>query len=179
MRSFICLLAITASLRVQGQAAKPAPPAAPPAAGRAAAGPAAAGPAAASYVAVSVNGGKLPSVDRVSDSNGTKYLVEFDEMVLAIRARGEFRAALRYRQSLAVKGSALSREPIQRMTVYGRFEVHGNTLRFIPDPKRGGKGIEILDGTFAPGRIDVPFWYRNGQVSRQAQVVLKRDDSRF
>jgi hypothetical protein len=136
-------------------------------------------PATASYVAISVNGGKLPSVDRVSDSQGTKYLVEFDELVVAIRPRNEFRAALRYRQSLAVKGSALSQEPIQRMTVYGRYEVRGTTLRFIPDPKRGGKGIEMLDGTFAAGRIDVPFWYRNGQVSRQAQVVLKLDASRF
>jgi hypothetical protein len=133
----------------------------------------------ASFVAVSVNGGKLPSVDKVSDAAGTRYLVEFDELVLAIRPKGEFRAALRYRQSLAVQGSALDREPIQRMTVYGRYETRGNTLRFIPDPKRGGRGIEMLDGTFAPGHIDVPFWYRNGQVSRKAQVVLQRDDSRF
>lgn len=140
---------------------------------------AAAGPAVASYVAASVNGGKLPSVDRVTDSQGAQYLVEFDELVLAIRPRGEFRGALRYRQSLAVKGAALSREPIQRMTVYGRYEVTGNRLRFIPDPKRGGRGIEILDGTFSGRRIEVPFWYRNGQVSRQAQVVLQRDDSRF
>ena len=137
------------------------------------------GPALASYVSVSVNGGKLPSVDQVSDPHGTRFVVEFDELVLAIRAGSQFRASLRYRQSLAVRGTPLSREPIQSMTVYGRYEVRGNALRFVPDPKRGGKGIEILDGTFAPGRIDVPFWYRNGQVARQAQVVLKRDDSRF
>lgn len=137
------------------------------------------GPALASYVSASVNGGKLPSVDRVTDTEGTQYLVEFDELVLALRARNEFRASLRYRQSLATKGSAITREPIQSMTVYGRYEVQGSALRFIPDPKRGGRGIEILDGTFAAGRIDVPFWYRNGQVSRKAQVLLKRDDSRF
>ncbi len=140
---------------------------------------AASGPALASYVAVSVNSGKLPSTDQVNDAAGTRYLVEFDELVLAIRAGSQFRASLRYRQSLAVKGTVLSREPIQSMTVYGRYEAHGNALRFIPDPKRGGKGIEMLDGTFAPGRIDVPFWYRNGQVSRKAQVVLMRDSSRF
>jgi len=137
------------------------------------------GPATASYVAVSVNGGKLPSRDKVSDKDGTQYVVEFDELVLALRPGYQFRAALRYRQTLALKGSALGRDPIQRMTVYGRYEVQGNALRFVPDPKRGGKGIEILDGTFTPGRIDVPFFYRNGQVSRRAQVVLKRDDSRF
>lgn len=141
--------------------------------------PAVVGPATASYVAVSVNGGKLPSVDKVSDRDGTQYLVEFDELVLAIRPGNEFRAALRYRQTLALRGSSIGRDPIQRMTVYGRYAVQGNALRFIPDPRRGGKGIEILDGTFAGDRIDVPFYYRNGQVSRKAQVVLKLDKSRF
>lgn len=139
----------------------------------------AAGPMLASYVAVQVNGGKLPSTDIATDPHGTKFLVEFDELVLAIRANSLFRASLRYRQSLAEKGAALVREPIQSMTVYGRYEVRGNALKFIPDPKRGGKGIEILDGTFAGERIDVPFFYRNGQVTRRAQVVLKRDPSRF
>jgi hypothetical protein len=138
-----------------------------------------AGPPLASYVSISVNGGTLPSTDVVTDPHGTRFLVEFDELVLSLRARNEFRASLRYRQSLAEKGVAMRREPIQSMTVYGRYEVNGNGLRFIPDPKRGGKGIEILDGTFAGGRIDVPFWYRNGQVSRKAQVVLRRDPSRF
>jgi len=138
-----------------------------------------AGLALASYVSVSVNGGKLPSTDIATDPHGTRYLVEFDELVLAIRARNEFRASLRYRQSLAEKGAAIRREPIQSMTVYGRYEVRGNALRFVPDPKRGGKGIEILDGTFTGNRIEVPFWYRNGQVSRRAQVVLRRDPSRF
>lgn len=137
------------------------------------------GPALASYVAISVNGGKLPSTDQVSDPHGTKFLVEFDELVLAIRTGHQFRASLRYRQSLAEKGAAMVREPIQSMTVYGRYEARGNALKFIPDPRRGGKGIEILDGTFAAGRIDVPFWYRNGQVSRKAQVVMKRDPSRI
>mgnify|MGYP001606893930 FL=1 len=115
----------------------------------------------------------------MSDRDGTQYVVEFDELVLALRPGYQFRAALRYRQTLALKGSSIGRDPIQRMTVYGRYEVHGNALRFVPDPKRGGKGIEILDGTFTAGRIDVPFFYRNGQVTRKAQMVLKRDASRF
>lgn len=137
------------------------------------------GPATASYVAATVNGGKLPSTDQVTDADGARYLVEFDELVLSIRPNFQFRAALRYRQALAVKGIAMGREPIQSMTVYGRYEVRGSQLRFIPDPKRGGRGIEILDGTYAGRTIQVPFWYRNGSVSRQAQVLLKRDDSRF
>jgi hypothetical protein len=168
------LILIAVAVGARALAAQATPPAAP--APAVAASP---GPALASYVAVSVNSGKLPSTDQVSDPDGTRYLVEFDELVLAIRAGNQFRASLRYRQSLATKGTALSREPIQSMTVYGRYEVRGNALRFIPDPKRGGKGIEILDGTFVPGRIDVPFWYRNGRVARNAQVILKRDASRF
>ena len=174
MRSLLVFIAITASLHDPDLTAQSAPQAASPG------GPGGAGgPAVASYVAASVNGGKLPSRDKVSDKDGTQYVVEFDELVLAIRPAMQFRAALRYRQTLALKGAAIEKDPIQRMTVYGRYEVRGNMLRFVPDPKRGGKGIQILDGTYAPGRIDVPFYYRNGQVSRQAQMVLKRDDSRF
>ena len=137
------------------------------------------GPALASYVAVSMNGGKLPSTDVVTDSHGARFLVEFDAMVLSLRASYRFRASLRYRQSLAEKGASLQREPIQSMTVTGRYEVRGDALRFIPDPKKELRGIEILDGTYAKGRIDVPFWYRNGQVSRHAQVVLRRDPNVF
>lgn len=175
MRLFLIVFGLALASLVGGQ--KPVPAATPQVPPAAQVTPA--GPALASYVAVSVNGGKLPSTDLVTDPHGTRFLVEFDELVLAIRAQGQFRASLRYRQSLAEKGTAIRREPIQSMTVYGRYVAQGNTLRFIPDPKRGGKGIEILDGTFAAGRIDVPFWYRNGQVSRKAQVVLRRDPSRF
>ncbi len=177
------MLALASALTGDAVAQAPAPataaqaPRATPATSAAPAAPA--GPALASYVAISVNGGKLPSTDVVTDQHGTRYLVEFDELVLAIRAGSQFRASLRYRQSLAEKGSAMQREPIQSMTVYGRYVATGNALRFIPDPKRGGKGIEILDGTFEGSRIDVPFWYRNGQVSRKAQVVLRRDPTRF
>lgn len=171
MRPLLVFIAITASLHDPDLTAQSAPQAASPGG--------AGGPAVASYVAASVNGGKLPSRDKVSDKDGTQYVVEFDELVLAIRPAMQFRAALRYRQTLALKGAAIEKDPIQRMTVYGRYEVRGNMLRFVPDPNRGGKGIQILDGTYAPGRIDVPFYYRNGQVSRQAQMVLKRDDSRF
>lgn len=179
VRFFLIVLGLASASLAYGQRSAPAAPVAASAPPQAVAPAAPAGPALASYVAVSVNGGKLPSTDQVTDPHGTRFLVEFDELVLALRARNEFRASLRYRQSLAEKGTAIRREPIQSMTVYGRYVAQGNTLRFIPDPKRGGKGIEILDGTFAAGRIDVPFWYRNGQVSRKAQVVLRRDPSRF
>ena len=100
-------------------------------------------------------------------------------MILGIRPNHEFRAALKYRQTLAAKGTRISQDPIQKMTVYGTWSVVGTELRFVPDPKRGGSGLRILTGTFSGREIDVPFDYRNGSVSRRASVVLIRDDHIF
>jgi hypothetical protein len=148
-----------------------APPAAPPAR--------AAEPAAASYVSQRLNGKPLPLTDRVSDDKGVQYLIEFDELILGIRANHEFRAALKYRQTLAAKGARFGQDPLQKMIVYGTWAVVGTELRFVPDPKRGGNGLRILTGTFKGREIDVPFDYRNGSVSRRAAVILIRDDHIF
>lgn len=136
-------------------------------------------PAIASYLSSRLNGKPLPVTDRATDSTGVQYLIEFDELILTIRPNHEFRAALRYRQTVATKGERLSREPIQKMTVYGTWAAAGNALRFVPDPKRGGSGLTILAGTFAGARIEVPFDYRNGSVTRRATVLLVRDDKIF
>jgi hypothetical protein len=137
------------------------------------------GPAEASYVSKTINAKPLPLVDRASDDKGVQYLIEFDELILTIRPNHEFRAALRYRQTLASKGSQLTQDPLQKMVVYGTWAAAGNQLRFVPDPKRGGDGLRILSGTFSGREIDVPFDYRNGSVSRRANVVLIRDDHIF
>jgi hypothetical protein len=138
-----------------------------------------AAPAVASYVSKTINGKPLPMIDRASDDKGVQYLIEFDELILTIRPKNEFRASLRYRQTLASKGSQLTRDPLQKMVVYGTWAAAGNQLRFVPDPKRGGDGLRILSGTFKEREIDVPFDYRNGSVSRRANVVLIRDDHIF
>lgn len=148
-----------------------APPAAPPTR--------AAEPAAAAYVSQRLNGKPLPVTDRVSDDKGVQYLIEFDELILGIRANHEFRAALKYRQTLASKGAQIGQDPLQKMIVYGTWAVVGSELRFVPDPKRGGNGLRILAGTFHGREIDVPFDYHNGSVSRRAAVVLIRDDHIF
>jgi hypothetical protein len=114
--------------------------------------------------------------DKVSDSTGVQYVIEFDELILSIRPHHEFRAALRYRQTLASKGAHIGQDPMQKMVVYGTWAVVGTELRFVPDPKRGGNNLRILTGTFSRNEIDVPFDYRNGTVTRRAQVVLVRDD---
>jgi hypothetical protein len=145
----------------------------------AAAAPHALEPAAANYASQRINAKPLPMTDRVSDDKGVQYLIEFDELILGLRANHEFRAALKYRQTLASKGSKMGQDPLQKMIVYGTWAVVGTELRFVPDPKRGGNGLRILTGTFKGNEIDVPFDYRNGSVSRRADVVLVRDDHIF
>jgi hypothetical protein len=136
-------------------------------------------PAVASYVSRTINTKRLPVTDRVTDDKGIQYLIEFDELILAIQPKHQFRAALKYRQTLASKGSAMGQDPLQKMVVYGTWSVVGSELRFVPDPNRGGSGLRILTGTFKDREIDVPFDYRNGSVSRRASVVLIRDDNIF
>jgi hypothetical protein len=108
-----------------------------------------------------------------------QYVIEFDELILSIRPNREFRASLKYRQTLAAKGAQIGSDPLQKMVVYGTWAVVGKELRFVPDPKRGGNGLRILTGTFSGREIDVPFDYRNGSVSRRASVILIRDDHIF
>jgi hypothetical protein len=136
-------------------------------------------PAAASYVSTRLNAKPLPVTDRVSDDKGVQYLIEFDELILQLKASHEFRGSLKYRQTLAAKGAAIGNDPLQKMVVYGTWAVVGKELRFVPDPKRGGNGLRILTGTFTGREIDVPFDYRNGTVSRRANVILMRDDHIF
>jgi hypothetical protein len=139
----------------------------------------AAEPAVASYVSQRLNGKPLPVTDRASDDRGIQYVIEFDELILAIRPNHEFRASLRYRQTLASKGTKIGQDPLQKMVVYGTWAAVGTELRFVPDPSRGGSGLRILNGTFNGKEIDVPFDYRNGSVSRRAAVVLMLDDHIF
>ena len=134
-------------------------------------------PAPASYLSTRLNGKPLPFADRATDDAGVQYLIEFDELILTLRANHEFRASLRYRQTLASKGERIHRDPIQKMTVYGTWTVLGGGLHFTPDPNRGGSGLSMLTGTFAGPRIEVPFDYRNGTVTRRASVVVVRNDN--
>jgi hypothetical protein len=164
MNKLALLLALSA-LSLGAQATPPAAPRvappSPPAAGRAE-------PAIGAYQSSRINGKPLPMTDRASDENGAQYLIEFDELILA---------SLRYRQTLASKGSRISQDPIQKMTVYGAWGMVNGELRFVPDPKRGGDGLRILNGTVTGRQINVPFDYRNGSVQRQATVLLLKNDN--
>ena len=169
--------AAPATLRAQ-RAAVPAP------SGRGA--PVAARPASdtglvmGTYVSSLIDNKRLPVRDLATDDQGTQYLIEFNELVLSIKPNGEFRAGLRYRQTLAAKGQRVNSEPLQKMTVYGSWSRdRANNIRFVPDPKRGGEGLRILAGTTAGKTITVPFDYQNGRVNRRANVVLIYDPKIF
>ncbi|MCX5755913.1 MAG: hypothetical protein NTX19_07335 [Gemmatimonadetes bacterium] len=176
----LALLALAGSCLTSGIGAQQAPPsrsAKSPAAATAEKPPAPAdtGLVFGTFVSSRLDGKKLPVTDLATDDQGVQYVIEFAELQLTVKRNGEFRAALRYRQTLAAKGQKTSSEPLQRMTVFGTWTRDGVTIRFVPDPKRGGDGLRILGGTVAGKTITVPFDYQNGRVSRRANVILVYD----
>lgn len=177
MRALTIALAAVTSMTAAGQGV--APPRAP--AQKAAAQAPAADTALAlgSFVSSRIDGKKLPMSDLATDDQGTQFLIEFAELVLTLKPGGEFRAALKYRQTLAAKGQRTSTEPMQKMTVYGSWVRDGQAIRFVPDPKRGGEGLRILAGTAAGRTVTVPFDYQNGRVTKRATVVLVYDPKLF
>jgi len=130
------------------------------------------------YLADRIDQAPLPMTDRVTDPQGTTYLVEFDRLVLSLRSGNRFRAVVRFRRTLTSVGGStrsLARStPVQSMTVNGTFAVTGSAIRFTPDPSADTQGLQMLDGTVeSSGRIAVPFDYRNGAVSRRRILRLK------
>ena len=129
-----------------------------------------------SYLALKIDDAPLPLADRVTDTDGTTYLVEFERMVLSLRAGNKFRAAVRFKRSLSTSDSrARSRSaPIQSLTVTGRYEVTGKEIRFIPDSTSDTRGVNMLNGTIdGAQRLSLPFDYRNGAVQRRRVLRLQ------
>lgn len=129
------------------------------------------------YLADRIDQAPLPMTDRVTDPQGTTYLVEFERLVLSLRNGNRFRAVVRFRRTLTSVGGStrtLARStPVQSMTVNGTFAVVGRAIRFTPDPSADTQGLQMLDGTVeSSGRIAVPFDYRNGAVSRRRILRL-------
>lgn len=130
------------------------------------------------YLADRIDQAPLPMTDRVTDPQGTTYLVEFERLVLSLRSGNRFRAVVRFRRTLTSVGGStrsLARStPVQSMTVNGTFAVTGSAIRFTPDPSADTQGLQMLDGTVeSSGRIAVPFDYRNGAVSRRRILRLR------
>ncbi|MBM3884747.1 MAG: hypothetical protein FJ361_02745 [Gemmatimonadetes bacterium] len=134
--------------------------------------------ASGSYLALKIDQSPLPLADRVTDGDGTTYLIEFDRMVLSLRAESRFRAIVRFRRTLtSAAGQARGggrAAPLQTMTVTGRYAVTGRAIRFTPDASDETRGLRILDGTVeSRTRIAVPFDYRNGRVTRNRTLRLE------
>lgn len=129
-----------------------------------------------SYLALKIDESPLPLADRVTDLDGTTYLVEFERMVVSLRAGNKFRASVRFKRSLTTSDARTGTRnaPIQSMTVTGRYEVTGKEIRFIADSTSETKGVSMLNGTIeGPQRISLPFDYRNGAVQRRRVLRLQ------
>ena len=129
---------------------------------------------AGAYLAMRIDNAPLPLADRVTDDDGTTYLVEFERLVLSLRSGNRFRAAVRFKRTLSTSGARSRQAPIQSMTVTGRYEVTGTSIRFLADSSSEMRGVRMLDGTVeGPQRISVPFDYRNGAVERKRVLKLE------
>lgn len=129
-----------------------------------------------SYLALRIDESPLPLADRVTDTDGTTYLVEFERMVVSLRGGNKFRASVRFKRSLTTSDARAGTRnaPIQSMTVTGRYEVTGKEIRFIADSTSETKGVSMLNGTIeGPQRISLPFDYRNGAVQRRRVLRLQ------
>lgn len=128
-----------------------------------------------SYLAMRIDDATLPSSDRVTDRDGTTYLVQFERLVLSLRSGNRFRASVRFRRSLNTADARSARAAqIQSMTVTGTFQVVGKEIRFTPDPSKEAQGVTMLAGTVdGAQRISVPFDYRNGSVPRRRVLKLQ------
>lgn len=129
-----------------------------------------------SYLALKIDESPLPLADRVTDTDGTTYLVEFERMVVSLRGGNKFRASVRFKRSLTTSDARIGTRnaPIQSMTVTGRYEVTGKEIRFIADSTSETKGVSMLNGTIeGPQRISLPFDYRNGAAQRRRVLRLQ------
>ena len=133
--------------------------------------------AAGAFLSTRIDDSALPLSDRVTDDEGTTYLVEFERLVLTLRPGNRFRAAVRFRRTLtsADRRAQARQTPIQSMTVTGTYLVTRGEITFTPDSSGDAKGMKMLGGKVETGdRIAVPFTYRNGAVQRQRVLRLER-----
>ena len=136
--------------------------------------------AAGTFVAERIDREPLPQTDRVVDDDGTTYLIEFDRLILSLRDDGRFRDSLRYRRTLyaADPRGRDRRIPLQTMTVTGRYEIVGDSVRFTPDPSEETRGLRMLAASVVNAReLSLPFHYRNGTRERDRTLVMRRNDN--
>lgn len=131
------------------------------------------------FMATRIDREPLPLTDRVEDDDGSVYVIEFDRMILALRADRTFRATVRYRRTLFssdLRGRSRG-APLQNMSVTGTYEVVDGVIRFTPDPSNETRGLRMLAGDVRSTReLIIPFSYRNGNQARDRTLVMGRRD---
>lgn len=131
------------------------------------------------FFAERIDAAPLPLTDRVTDVDGTTYVVEFDRLVLSLRAGNRFRASVRFRRTLHSRDPR-GRDravPIQSLTVNGSYAIVNGEIRFSPDPSKETNGLRMLTGRVESARrLSMPFHYRNGTAERQRMLSLVRQD---
>lgn len=131
------------------------------------------------FLATRIDREALPLTDQVVDEDGTLYLIEFDRLVLSLRADRSFRASVRYRRTLFAKDPRGRGRgtPLQTMTVTGTYAVEAGAIRFTPDPSEETRGLRMLAGRVRSAReLEVPFHYRNGTQARDRVLTMSRRD---
>jgi hypothetical protein len=131
------------------------------------------------FFAARIDRETLPVTDRVVDDDSTLYVIEFDRLVLTLRADFTFRASVRYRRTLYSSDprGRVRQPPLQAMTVTGRWDVAATEIRFVPDPGEDARKLRMMTGTIGSLReLTVPFHYRNGTQERERTLVLRRRD---
>ncbi len=133
-----------------------------------------------SFEAARIDEAPMPVTDRVTDPDGTTYLVEFDRLVLSLRPDSSFRASVRYRRTLYsrdLRGRDRA-AALQTISVGGTYLIANGEIRFTPDSTKESRGLKMLAGRVEDARrISVPFDYRNGNVERRRILRLVRQDN--
>jgi hypothetical protein len=136
-----------------------------------------AAPVVGAYEAARVNRKTLPMADRVQASPGYEHAVKLEEMILRLRNDGRFVATVRYHHSMVKAKARAEDTPILTESVRGKYEVKGNSIRFLPDPDAKGRRVKPVTGTLTGQRITVPIDYRSGTLTRRFVVDLDRNEN--
>ncbi|MBX9927344.1 MAG: hypothetical protein K2X99_00395 [Gemmatimonadaceae bacterium] len=121
-----------------------------------------------------MNAKPLPFTDIVKDADGTTHAVRLIEMIIRVRKDGRFVATLKYQRTVNRTGARVENEPLLKDTWAGPWTLDGTRITFRPE-KNKGRAVRPFQGTFANGRIAVPFDY-DIVVRKTYQLDLIRND---
>jgi hypothetical protein len=131
------------------------------------------------YVVTHVNAKPLPIADRLPSSNDMEQAVRLEEGVLRLRPDGRYVVAVRFHRALVRRGAGMPTTPVMDESSAGRFTIRGNSITFIPDPKKRSRTSPVAGEVRGPGRITVPVVYHDANYERKYVFDLKFDPARW